>query len=585
MSSGTELDPSTVTIAQSGARRPVWWSGTLGASIVCAILALWWAPGVSMESATGWDESMNGAFHRHRRALAIHQGPFTRAAGAIHDCTHYPFVYPALLGVLQAVVGVSEYACRVFGRVLWCAGLFGLFLLARQVVAMGGGARRGTRLVPWIALAMGALSPLALAYSGALLLELPFTVCSIFILRAWLRRGVDQPLRREVVAGAWLMVGFFTKFNFGLLLGFALFLELLVEAVIEIRAGRGRRFRRRTLALASIPIVSLLWWFALPLPFGAEVARAHWEGFTSFLGSSRDEALNVPWTIRAIHWTCFLVFTPRFLLLILLAMLATLPRLGRRPIRTLWIVFLACGLPVWTHNYHIDRYLLPGAVPMWCLAACGLAPLLPVRRARRAAAVGALALVTLALPARDGWFMLERIGIAREKVADYQRRVLAEQRSLAPGRNVPSNGLYREELETFLGLLEPEVTPGTRVGWMGASNIFSPAAMHVGLIERGAGAPEVILDGSGRFGFLDTGFVDPGWSAEEILEWADQFDLILATDPVDLLVPHLRSFFVRYHQVLIDDERWQRTLLGSFEKRHPNGKMVPASVYGFRRVP
>lgn len=560
-------------------------SGTLAALLVCCLLALWWAPGVSMESTTGWDESINGAFPSARLALSIRAGSFDEPAGAIHDCTHYPFVYPALLGALQTVVGVSEHACRVFGRVLWCAGLFGLFLLARQVVALGGGGRRGDHLVPWIALALGALSPLALAYSGALLLELPFAVCSIFTLRAWLRRGADEPLRRELAAGAWLMLIFFTKFNFGLLLGFALFLDLLVEAVVELRAGRGRRFRRRTLSLAAIPIVSLLWWFVLPLPFGAEVARAHWEGFTSFLGSSRDEALNVPWSIRVIHWTCFLVHTPRTLLLILLAMLATLPRITRRPIRTLWIVFLAAGLPVWTHNYHIDRYLLPGAVLMWCLAACGLAPLLPVRPRWRAVAIGALAAATLLFPASDGWFMLETVGIAREKVADYQRRVLAEQRSLAPGRNVPSNGLYREELEACLDLLEPEVTPGTRVAWMGASNIFSPAAMHVGLVERGAGSPEAILDGTGRYGFLDTGFVDPGWTAERILEWADGFDLILATDPVDLLVPHLRSYFTRYHQVLIDDERWQRRLLGTFEKRHPNGKTVPVSLYGFRRTP
>ena len=114
-----------------------------------------------MKRAPGWDESMNASYPSARLALAVRGGEWKAAAGAIHECKLYPFAYPALLGAVQVVLGVSEQVCRVVGRLLWCGGLFGLFLLAREIVR--GANERGARLVPWLALALGALCPMALA--------------------------------------------------------------------------------------------------------------------------------------------------------------------------------------------------------------------------------------------------------------------------------------------------------------------------------------------------------------------------------------------------------------------------------------
>lgn len=535
-----------------------------------------------MARSCGWDESMNGSYPSARLALALREGDGLGAARAVHDCSVYPFVLPVLLGGVQLVTGISEHACRVFGRLLWCAGLFGLFLLGREVVRVSGERRRGAELVPWLALALGALSPLALDYSGSLLLELPSAVVAIFALRAWLRRGPAQTLRSELAAGAWLTVAFFTKFNFGLLLGFGLFLDLLVETALESRAGRARAFSRRTLVLAAVPSVALAWWFLLPLPFGAEMARAHRAGFASFLGFGTDSSAYVPWRMRALHWTCFLAVTPRVFLLQAAAMGATLRSLRSRPVRTLWIVFLASGLPVWTHNYHIDRYLLPGGPLIWCLAAYGLAPLLPTAARPRALVLGGLALLVLAFPAWDSWQVVRWLGIANAELQDYQRAVLAAQRSLSPARDVSTNGLARADYVEYLDLLEPEIGESTRVGWIGASNVFSPAALFVGLVERGAGSRAALRDGRLHESFVTTGYVDPGWSDERIQEWARAFDLVLSTDPIDLTVPDKRGFLVRYRTALVDSGEWSCERLGSISVRRPLREPFPVQVLGCR---
>ncbi len=551
---------------------------TWAAALVCAVLALAWAPTVSMESAWGWDESMNVGYPSARIALGIRDGAVGEVARTVHDARQYPFVYPAVLGALQAVTGVSELACRAFGRLVWCAGLFGLFLLGRELVR--GSRQRGAELVPWIAVGLGALSPMALAYAGSLFLEVPFLVASIFALRAWLRRGRDESWKRELAAGLWVTLAFFTKFNYGLLLGVALFVDLAVEGFFETRAGRARGFLKRAAALAAPPVLGFAWWFVLPLPYGFEMAASHREAFAAFVQGNRDPSMDVGWELRALHWTCFLVVTPRMLLLQAVAMAATLPLLRARPIRLLWILFLAGGLPVWTHNFHVDRFLLPGALPMWCLAAIGMARLLPAATKARAVALVALAFLVLAFPSRDPWLVLRAVGQANEEFEDYQRATLADFRSLSGARPIPTNGISRAETDAYLHLVEPEVDPTTRVGWVGVSNVFSPAALHLGLLERGVDVSAAVRRGDLDRTFVELGYADPGWSREQLLRWAASFDLILATDPIDLTVAHNRAFMEGYRTMLVSRSEWTYAELGTFTLRRAGGEEVPVRVFG-----
>jgi hypothetical protein len=192
------------------------------------------------------------------------------------------------------------------------------------------------------------------------------------------------------------------------------------------------------------------------------------------------------------------------------------------------------------------------------------------------------ALLVLALPRLDAWLVLDAVGLARAEHCDYQRGMLAASQSLAGGRNVPTNGLPRAEYEACLDLLEPAVPPGTRVGWVGVSNIFSPGAMHVGLVARGAGSPAAIRDGHPDKCFVETGYSDPGWSEERILAWAERFDLILTTQPIDLSVPENRRFLERYRQTLITSGRWIPDELGALTVQRPTKPPVRVQVYGLR---
>src|SRR5262245_14459103 len=188
---------------------------TLIAGGLCAVLALFWTLGLSDARAWGWDESMHAELPAVRMLLALRAFEPGAFFAALHDCDQYPFVWPLVLAVVQLVTGVSEHACRVAGTLAWCATLFGVYLVAREALGTGTGARRAA----FAALVLAALSPLALVFSGTLFLEVPAACASVWALRAWLVRRRFPSRRAELLAGAWIALAFFTKFNYGLMLG------------------------------------------------------------------------------------------------------------------------------------------------------------------------------------------------------------------------------------------------------------------------------------------------------------------------------------------------------------------------------
>src|SRR5689334_10230953 len=166
------------------------------ALLVCSALAAYWSLGLSDARAWGWDESMHAELPAARILLALRQGDFSGAHSALLDCGQYPFVWPLVLAAVQLGTGISEHACRVAGTLAWCWTLFGLFLLGRELAARVEPRLKGARLLPWTLLALGALSPLCLAYSGTLFLEVPFACMAVWALRAWVRR--DGTATREL---------------------------------------------------------------------------------------------------------------------------------------------------------------------------------------------------------------------------------------------------------------------------------------------------------------------------------------------------------------------------------------------------
>ncbi len=530
---------------------------------------------VNLESTWGWDESTNVGMPARRIALAIERGEPSAVARVAVECQQYPFVWPAVLGLAQTVIGSSEAAARRSTRLLWGLGLFALFLLAHRL------APDDARAAPWIALALGATSPLALAYSGSLFLEVPFLVASLFALHAWLGRGPDRPLASEFLAGTLCIATFFTKFNYGVLFCLGLALAWGLEVAVEVRAGRGRNAARHAAALLAIPVLALVWWFVIPWPAGPDMAASHRTTILEFLSGNRDPSMRTAPGLRPMHWGAYLVRSPRWLVLLALGLVMTLGWLRRAPVRLLWIVFLTSALPVALHPFHLDRFLLPAAGPLWVLAAFGLSRL---ARTRTHAVIAAALLPLLwVAPSWDAWWLARRVGLANEELRDYQLEVIASWADLSPSRRLDTNGLSRSEHDGLVGLIADAVDDGDRVGWVGMSQKFSPAAMHMGLMARGRPPSPAFLAGRLERSFITIGVTDPGWDDAKLRGWAEGFDVLLMTRPVDLFAHPSREFLGAYQVALVESGVWKVTEIGRLNFSRPKEPPHEVTLYSLTR--
>ncbi|MAF65093.1 MAG: hypothetical protein CMJ84_05460 [Planctomycetes bacterium] len=566
-----------------GAAKETEGAQTLRAAVAVCLLGLFWTLPMGNASAWGWDESMHSELPAVRVLLGATSGEWRSVSDAIHGCNQYPFVWPLCLALVQAVFGVSEFACRVAGTWIWCFGLLGLFELTRAVVARrrgGGAARRGDDLAPWLALGLGALSPLPLAYSGTLFLEVPFAAGAVWALRAWVRR--DGGARRDLAAGAWLAVAFFTKFNYGLMLGAGCAAAWILEGGAALRAGRVGPWLKAGAGLAAVPALAFAWWFLLPFPEGAETAARHRAAFGSFLGGNRD-MVPTPAGVRILHWACFFSFSARLLAVQLAGVIVTLRGALRPELRVLWLSLAAMTVPLWSHPFHLDRFLIPAGPALWALAALGLARLLPSGARWRAVCLGGAAAAVFSYPEHDARTLSQttRLAATAPAVRALQLDTFRGWRNLTAGRPLPTAGLAREEHDALSDLVASEVAATERVGWLGLSSGYSPAAIHLALLERG-GPPERLLRDAHRT--MDVTFegVDPGWDDERLAAWAAEFDVILFTDPPDLRARRARAFISDYQRRLVANLGWPHEVLGSVELSRRRPEPLSVKVYACR---
>jgi hypothetical protein len=565
------MSPEKAAI-ESGARRGA--GEILAAGAVALALALYWTHGIPRTQALGWDEATNAALPSARMLLSLKSGDVRGAFDALLGCSQYPFLYPAYLTAAQAVFGLGEAVCRAATTVLWCASLFGIFLVAREV--------DGRKLSAWLATAFAALSPMALAFAGTLFLEVPFACASVFAIRAWLRRRSRPSPRRELVAGAWIAACLFTKWNYGLLLVAGLGLDWLVEAVQAARGGGSRAFSKRSLALAAVPAALLLWWFVLPLPGSMDVGAAHRHEFAYFLGLNREMA-RVPISRRLLDASTWLALTPRLFLVLVIASFAMLPRLREPAVRTLWLVFACLAGPALAHPFHLDRFLIPQAVPAWVLAGCGLAGILPERGFLRPVLSTALALLAIGFPARGVVRTAGLLGYLQDAPAirAYQETEFARRVDLSPGRPLPTGGLPQSEFGTILDIAEREARPEDRIGWFGVTQKLSPGALQLGFLERDGSVARFLRD-AGRP--MDVAYFgdDPGWSDDALRSFASGFDVVFSTEPPDFSLRGTRNWTRVYRQRLVEKLGWHARVVGSLRIARPPADSVEVQVLACR---
>ncbi|HIG10707.1 MAG: hypothetical protein ABGY71_06160 [bacterium] len=564
--------------------------GVPGAALVALLLFCSWGLSLPASPAWGWDESMHVQLPAARMLVAAGEGSFDLVSAAFLDCQQYPPMWPMVLACVQAVFGLSEQVARLASLGAWCLTLFGLFLLGLELARAQRSsplqAERYEGTLAWLLMGFGALSPLCLHYAGTLFLEIPFTLCAVFSLRAWLRRGPRAGRRnlawREFVAGLWITAACFSKFNYGILLAFGLGLDATCDAWLELRAGRLSEYLRRCAFLILAPAVAIVFWFVLPLPEGFATGAEHRAALAGFLGGNREIA-GTPWDQRLLQAAAHGALSVRFFVLLLVCCLYSLREIGRDGVRLMWLVWLAAGLPVWTHNFHLDRFLIPGGPAFWALAALGLVGLLPAAPRPRALVLVGLAALCFLAPGRDAPWLAERLGLLSHEpaVRAHQERALAGWSRLAARRPLPTAGASRRLHDGLLSLAAAEAGPKERVGWLGTSSEMAPAAIQLGLFFAGGSRQRFLRDATRE---MDITFAarDPEWSLGRLSTFADGFDLLFATDPVDLGGRTGRAFVADYSRRLVEDLGWRIKRLGLVQDDSGSAPISRIYLYALR---
>lgn len=545
---------------------------------------------VNTSSSWGWDESMHAGLPAMRMAEHMRAFEPVQAAQVAVECQQYPFVVPTVWAAANVVFS-DVASMETFGRHV---GRWGLVLLALGAALLG---RELVRAVyerdqddfeEWFAalVSFGLVitSPLVVDYSGTWFLEVPFACVATWTVWAWLvrlrLRAVAGAWRRDLVCGALLTCAFFTKFNYGLLLGLGAFLALLWEAIgVGVAPARGlwpnssspRAWLLSVARLAVLPVLGFVWWFGLPLPGDAALAASHREALRAFLGGNQ-QLVRTPDAQRLMHWGVYAVQTPRILGL-LLAGLGTLVWIARRraPVIAVWLIWLSCLLPIVLHNFHLDRFLVLPLVMGIPLAAVGLLWLARLS-ARGHAAQSALWIVPLLLalgsvaPSWDGekWFAAT-VGFSEKlDIVDYQKGVLANYQNTDFDRKVSTAGLDQVAADKVLDAVAEVVLraerPAQNFGWLGISSELSPAALYAGVYARAdeLGRPRPLLaraaetrgDGNPKMVLTFEG-LDPGWNDDQLIGWARSFDVLFTTVPPDFRDRGNRKFISDYQTRLI----------------------------------
>ncbi|MEM9803109.1 MAG: hypothetical protein AAGA20_22510 [Planctomycetota bacterium] len=544
--------------------------------LVGALVRTTWMARSATGIAWGWDESMHAELPAVRMLLHVGRGELGAAFDVVLGCDRYPFVHPLALAGWQGLFGIGEHQARTLGLFLFSVLLLaGLARLARRVALDGreqadtpATLRSVSRDAALFAALAGAASPLARRYAPTLYLEIPALVGIVFALEAWLARRTAASRRRaDVVAGLWIAVAFFTKFNYGLMLVAALGLDALVS--IARSEERRAEFASSVMTFAPLALASL-WWFVLPLPGGASDAALHREAFMGFVTGNTALGPTAGW-LRRVNWLTGVAPHPvLFAALTGLGLLA-LATLRARTASTMLLVLAVFVLPVVLHPFHLDRFLLPASAIIWTLGAVGAARVLGARPVAFLVAASAVALTTLAL---DTFRIVTWAGLPAAEEGTPTRAYQEQHVSRALGVFAPpaANGLERQEHDALLDLVAGAVGPTARVAWIGQSSEVSPAALHLGLLERRGDPERFLRDAHRPMDLTPVPELTPSdHGPDDVLAFAAGFDAAVLCEGGDLKDRAARRWVVeRWHQPLLASDRFEVRDLGAISIARPN---------------
>ena len=77
------------------------------AALGCAALTAFWVVTLDVDRAWAWDEAMHAELPAARLLLAARAGDLETFWSALHGCQPYPFGWPLVLALVQAITGLS----------------------------------------------------------------------------------------------------------------------------------------------------------------------------------------------------------------------------------------------------------------------------------------------------------------------------------------------------------------------------------------------------------------------------------------------------------------------------------------------
>ncbi len=236
------------------------WCIVLGVALRVVWILLMLAHDVRPVSDSAW---------YYARAASIAAGDGYAVDG--RPTAYWPVGYPAFLGGLFAVTGVSRLAAMLANAALWGISAYLALCLARIMLR----SERAARLV----VLMLALHPNSIAYASLLLSE-PLAVCLMLAGALLLMRPADG-LWRSTAAGLILGAGALVKPQL-------LIVPVLLIAVGAVRGTPRRRWTHGLVVYAAAAAVLLPWTLRNQAIFGAHGILANNDGINLYIGNNPD---------------------------------------------------------------------------------------------------------------------------------------------------------------------------------------------------------------------------------------------------------------------------------------------------------
>lgn len=488
------------------------------AALLAGLVALLF--GIAHSGTPGWDATGH-AFAALRMAQALRDLDLHHFFELFHRADFYPPL--GRLGYTLAFVydGDGFYAPRAINAVAWIASIWLATRIARHLAPRGEG-----DTAAFFTAVLGLTCWVGIVYSRCTYTEPWSALANCGTILLYLRARRSGRNLDAALVGVALGLALLVKYTYGLQLAAAIGVTGLAQLLQP--EGRARTVRGGIfLVLGTLAV--LLWWFAVPIPYGFSTGKEHWEAFRLYLAKAADLPTLGPEFVL-VAWPVMSFISLAACALQIAAFAWGAARWKSEAHRLCLLLGLIGPIAFAAYPFRIDRFLIPALPAGWALAGAlaevGIARLMP--RARLAAGAGLLAVLlgTAGLGAES----LMRLAFPDlpEPLPEQTQRNLDAWRSPYAFRRAPAAG--PTGTEEVLDFAAAHLDPYEPFGWIGGTGTELPLALVQWTLFRVTGVEAALWrepDPQDHF------WQDPGWDEAGFRAWASRFTQVVTLDPPD----------------------------------------------------